>query len=145
MLSSNDNDLFLIIQSFFYFITHLEYCFTYIVGSSNGDDMLVNSSLHRTFTYRNIPSHLIHCKFVFINIASNISSPEIVSLHNIDDMYIDGMLLTLAQIILDLVICWYHHNSGGIYKQYASSIEQASDYWTWQHNGTIKFWSFCFS
>ena len=41
--------------------------------------------------------------FVFINISSNISSPETVSLYNIDDMYIDGMLLTLTQIILDFV------------------------------------------
>ena len=66
--------------------------------------MPVNSSLHRTSTYPNIPSsHLINCMFVVINISSNISSPEIVSLHNIDDMYIDGMLLTLTQIILDFV------------------------------------------
>ena len=41
--------------------------------------------------------------FVFINISSNISSPETVSLYNIDDMYIDGMLLTLTEIILDFV------------------------------------------
>ena len=41
---------------------------------------------------------------LFINISSNISSPEIVSLYNIDDMYIDGMLLNLTQIILDFVI-----------------------------------------
>ena len=42
--------------------------------------------------------------FVFINISSNISLLEIVYLYNIDDMYIDGMLLTLTQIILDFVI-----------------------------------------
>ena len=65
--------------------------------------MPVNSSLHRTFNFPNIPSHLINCMFVFINISSNISSPETVSLYNIDDMYIDGMLLTLTQIILDFV------------------------------------------
>ena len=43
---------------------------------------------------------------VFININSNISAPEVVSLlvYNIDNMYIDGMLLTRTQIILDFVI-----------------------------------------
>ena len=49
---------------------------------------------------------------LFINISSNISSPETVSLYNIDDMYIDGMLLTLTQLILDFVSVRIHKHGG---------------------------------
>ena len=56
----------------------------------------VNSSLHRT-------SHLVNSMFVFLNNSSNISSPEIVSICNIDDVHMDGMLLTPTQITLDFV------------------------------------------